>query len=53
MMKKTLLSLAALLLSSAWANAQIASLTPNGVGFERQMKEDTVLGKSVKKAAPK
>lgn len=51
-MKKTLLSLAALLLSSSWASAQVNTLTPDGVAFERQTGIKT-FEKSVKKAVPK
>ena len=51
-MKKTLLSLALLLLSSSWACAQVKTPTLNGVTFERQSGLKT-LEKSAKKAAPK
>ncbi len=51
-MRKTLLSLAVLLLSSSWASAQIKTLVPDGNALERQSGVKAFV-KNAKKAAPK
>ncbi len=51
-MKKSLLSLAVLLLTSTWASAQIKTLVPKGITFEHKSDVKTEF-KSVKKTAPK